>query len=655
MPDPHPAEQQTLTRPLAPQPASDAVSSGPCGFPAAAPVGTLRRDAEGDEEGRRDGATALGAARRGHGRERGPADRPLRPGHPDAVTASRVEVRRGTYHDSVTLMQVSRQAEELPGVEAAAAVAATPVNLELLARQGFSVQDAGLGPSDLVICVRAADEEAADQAMAQVEALLAGGGAGGGDRRRPGRGGAEVAAGGRPARPRPQPGRAVGAGPAPPLRDRRGAPGRAARVLLLRRARPGHRGRPQAGGGRAGPAAHGPRLRHRHPGRGRPRVRQRRPPRPRRGRRRLRHRHPGGHLPAGRGRGRHLPRHRGRRPRPVPRGRRHHDPARPRPPGRRRRHRTPGGHLQAPRPGGRPPGRGRRRRHRQAGRARLPRPGRPPTPPARRVVRGLAGGRSRLGSRQRVDRRPVPGRPAGRHPGGDPGAVQRGDPLLRGDGGGGRGRGAGRVQHPAAARVAAGRPEPERRAHLRGLRRRRHDRGPGPPDDRPWAAQRALPAGGGRPGHRGGAAGRGPGPRRPPRPCRRARPTGRAGPGRPPGPAVGGGVAVRRRRRPPGPGRPGGHPARRRRPGHPLQRPGGPPRPGRRRPHEHGWDWRRRRPAAAAWRAGQHVVPAWSGTGRSGCGAGPPPPARPDVPGGPGAGLGRRPPGRPDAPGGERP
>ena len=95
------------------------------------------------------------------------------------MTASRVEVRRGTYHDSVTLMQVSRQAEELPGVEAAAAVAATPVNLELLARQGFAVDPAGLGPSDLVLCVRAADDDAAGQAMEQVEALLAGAGRGG--------------------------------------------------------------------------------------------------------------------------------------------------------------------------------------------------------------------------------------------------------------------------------------------------------------------------------------------------------------------------------------------------------------------------------------------------------------------------------------------
>ena len=98
------------------------------------------------------------------------------------MSASRVEIRRGTYHDSVTLMQVSRQAEQLPGVEAAAAVAATPVNLDLLARQGFAVDPAGLGPSDLVVCVRAADEEAADQAMEQVAALLAGssGGASGG-------------------------------------------------------------------------------------------------------------------------------------------------------------------------------------------------------------------------------------------------------------------------------------------------------------------------------------------------------------------------------------------------------------------------------------------------------------------------------------------
>jgi succinyl-CoA synthetase alpha subunit len=92
----------------------------------------------------------------------------------------RVEVRRGTYHDSVTLMQVSRQAEGLPGVRVAAAVVATPVNLELLARQGFTVDPDGLGPNDLVICIRAEGEEAADQAVERVGQLLAGAGPAGG-------------------------------------------------------------------------------------------------------------------------------------------------------------------------------------------------------------------------------------------------------------------------------------------------------------------------------------------------------------------------------------------------------------------------------------------------------------------------------------------
>jgi FdrA protein len=93
----------------------------------------------------------------------------------------RVVVRRGVYHDSVTLMQVSRKAEELPGVTAAAAVAATPVNLELLGRQGFEVDAGGLGPNDLVLCVRAGDDEAAEAALAAIGELLAGAGRAGGD------------------------------------------------------------------------------------------------------------------------------------------------------------------------------------------------------------------------------------------------------------------------------------------------------------------------------------------------------------------------------------------------------------------------------------------------------------------------------------------
>jgi FdrA protein len=95
--------------------------------------------------------------------------------------SERVEVRRGVYHDSVTLMQVSRQAEGLPGVTEAAAVAATPVNLELLARQGFAVDAEGLGPNDLVLCVRADGDEAVEAAVAAIGELLAGAGRAGAD------------------------------------------------------------------------------------------------------------------------------------------------------------------------------------------------------------------------------------------------------------------------------------------------------------------------------------------------------------------------------------------------------------------------------------------------------------------------------------------
>ena len=82
----------------------------------------------------------------------------------------RVIVRRGAYYDSVTLMLVSRAASG-EGQEVAVGMA-TPLNLELLAGQGFALED-GLGPNDLVIAVRAADEEAADAAVEAVDRELA--------------------------------------------------------------------------------------------------------------------------------------------------------------------------------------------------------------------------------------------------------------------------------------------------------------------------------------------------------------------------------------------------------------------------------------------------------------------------------------------------
>ncbi len=94
-------------------------------------------------------------------------------------------MRRGAYHDSVTLMLVSRAAGREDGAEAVAVGMATPLNLELLADQGFTVEDAG--PNDLVIAVRARDEAAVEAAVAAVDRELAA------------KGDAPAAAGGRPA------------------------------------------------------------------------------------------------------------------------------------------------------------------------------------------------------------------------------------------------------------------------------------------------------------------------------------------------------------------------------------------------------------------------------------------------------------------------
>lgn len=67
-----------------------------------------------------------------------------------------IEVRRGAYHDSVTLMWATRALTNLSIVEEAQVVMATPLNLELLAERGFDVPG-DLGPTDLVIAFRLGD------------------------------------------------------------------------------------------------------------------------------------------------------------------------------------------------------------------------------------------------------------------------------------------------------------------------------------------------------------------------------------------------------------------------------------------------------------------------------------------------------------------
>ena len=82
-----------------------------------------------------------------------------------------VQVRRGTYVDSVTLMQVSRRVGALDGVAAALVAMATELNLELAAGMGFDVPDTS--PNELLVAVDASSDDVLAAALAEVDAALA--------------------------------------------------------------------------------------------------------------------------------------------------------------------------------------------------------------------------------------------------------------------------------------------------------------------------------------------------------------------------------------------------------------------------------------------------------------------------------------------------
>lgn len=82
-----------------------------------------------------------------------------------------VELRRGTYRDSVTLMQVSRAVADEPGVKQALVAMATPLNLDLLRGMGFD-EPPDATAADLVVAVEAADDDAVNRASARLTAAL---------------------------------------------------------------------------------------------------------------------------------------------------------------------------------------------------------------------------------------------------------------------------------------------------------------------------------------------------------------------------------------------------------------------------------------------------------------------------------------------------
>jgi FdrA protein len=83
------------------------------------------------------------------------------------------EVRRGAYMDSVALMRLSRTLAGSPGVMEATLMMGTPSNKKIM-------QDAGIlrsegkaaNPNDLVVAIKATDDDAARAALERVDALL---------------------------------------------------------------------------------------------------------------------------------------------------------------------------------------------------------------------------------------------------------------------------------------------------------------------------------------------------------------------------------------------------------------------------------------------------------------------------------------------------
>src|SRR3954451_11538775 len=82
----------------------------------------------------------------------------------------KVELLRGTYVDSVSLMQVSRRVSGLDGVRSAVVAMATDLNVDLAGDLGFEVPPAS--PNEMLVALDVASEEALGDALAEVETAL---------------------------------------------------------------------------------------------------------------------------------------------------------------------------------------------------------------------------------------------------------------------------------------------------------------------------------------------------------------------------------------------------------------------------------------------------------------------------------------------------
>ena len=84
------------------------------------------------------------------------------------------EIRSGVYYDSVILMQLQRALAGLPGVIDAGVIMGTDANKELLEQSDLRAPETQVaGPDDMLIVVKAEEEAAVNNALENVDALLA--------------------------------------------------------------------------------------------------------------------------------------------------------------------------------------------------------------------------------------------------------------------------------------------------------------------------------------------------------------------------------------------------------------------------------------------------------------------------------------------------
>src|SRR3979409_69616 len=83
------------------------------------------------------------------------------------VMVEQVVVRRGAFHDPVTLMAAAEEAQSVAGVEQVAVGMADRLNLTIIrGRHGYDLgSEDSLGPEDLVIALRAVSDAAAERAF----------------------------------------------------------------------------------------------------------------------------------------------------------------------------------------------------------------------------------------------------------------------------------------------------------------------------------------------------------------------------------------------------------------------------------------------------------------------------------------------------------